>query len=70
MRDEVKPARVGQVWKSTDRREDRRVRVRAVGDEYATVVQIDSRGFDLPKARKTRIRLDKHGQLTRYRLVR
>ena len=65
------PAAVGQLWESTDRRERRRVRVEAFNEwpGYATVARVDARGQVLG-GRLSRIRLDNHDRLSRYRLVR
>ena len=71
MRDHM-PVQAGEVWESTDRREQRRVRVVAVGEwpGYATVVPVDARGDDLPGGRRSRIKLDGRGWLSRYRRLR
>lgn len=63
------PARPGQVWRSRDRREDRHVRVESVDPDRAGVVECRRDGADLPKARRTRILLDRHGRVAGYRLV-
>lgn len=66
------PARAGQVWRSSDQRETRRVRIISVTERpgYATVVPIDARGDDVPRGRRSHVRLDGDGRLQRYRLVR
>lgn len=68
-------AAVGQVWQSKDRRESRRVRVMELPADLtaagarAVAQQVDARGLPMPKARRTRIRLDYRGRLTGYRPV-
>lgn len=62
-------ARVGQVWKSTDRREDRWVRVVEIDVQFAVVEPCDPDGEPHHNPRRTRVRLDPAGRLTRYRLV-
>lgn len=63
------PARVGQVWKSRDRREDRWVRVVEIDGQFAVVEPCGPAGEPHQKPRRTRVRLDPAGRLTRYRLV-
>ena len=68
-RREQQAARVGQVWKSTDRREDRWVRVVEIDVQFAVVEPCGPEGEPHQKPRRTRVRLDPAGRLTRYRLV-
>lgn len=58
----------GQVWKSTDWREDRHVRVVLTDGHHATVARCDRHGQIHPGARRSRIRID-GDRLPRYRLI-
>lgn len=68
-RREQQAARVGQVWKSRDRREDRWVRVVEIDAQFAVVEPCGPNGEPHQEPRRTRVRLDPAGRLTRYRLV-
>lgn len=51
----------GQVWKSTDRRQCRRVQVVECDGHFATVEPVGG-------GRRSRVRVDAQGRLSRYRL--
>ena len=60
--------RVGQIWESTDKRENRRVRVVMTDGAFATVARCDRHGQVHPGSRRSRIRVV-GDRLGRYRLV-
>src|SRR5690606_1985139 len=68
-RREQQAARVGQVWKSTDRRENRWVRVVEIDAQFAVVEPCDPDGEPHHNPRRTRVRISPTGRLNRYRLV-
>jgi hypothetical protein len=57
-----------QVWKSTDKRQERWVRVQSVSDRYAHVRRCGSGGEWVSGGRNTRVQLDTLGRLTGYQL--